>query len=114
MISTTEAAAYIGVHVNTLRKWVKDGKVRPAYVSPGGQMKWDKTRLRGPSGQPCCAQAKELRMAHGWWFHVVSIFCDHCLGATQTARQLIDGSHICPSCDLTWNPYDQTPVGIHE
>ena len=25
LISTTEAATYLGVHINTIRRWIKDG-----------------------------------------------------------------------------------------
>lgn len=35
-LSPKDAAAYLGVHEDTLKRWVKDGRI-PVFVTPG---KW--------------------------------------------------------------------------
>lgn len=41
-VSTGEAAAYLGIHPETLRRWVADGLVTPAFRTPRrGDMRWD-------------------------------------------------------------------------
>lgn len=46
LISTGEAAKTIGVHATTLLRWWQDGKVIPAYVTPGKHARWDLDDLR--------------------------------------------------------------------
>jgi excisionase family DNA binding protein len=41
LVSTGEAAAAIGVNETTLQRWAHQGKVRPAYRTPGGHFRWD-------------------------------------------------------------------------
>jgi 8-oxo-dGTP pyrophosphatase MutT (NUDIX family) len=45
-LSTGQAAAAIGVHVHTLRRWVNDGLVEPSHRTPAGHARWDLDDLR--------------------------------------------------------------------
>jgi excisionase family DNA binding protein len=41
-VSTGEAADYLGIHSETLRRWVTDGLVTPTFRTPRrGDMRWD-------------------------------------------------------------------------
>jgi 8-oxo-dGTP pyrophosphatase MutT (NUDIX family) len=41
-VSTGEAADYLGIHPETLRRWVTDGLVTPTFRTPRrGDMRWD-------------------------------------------------------------------------
>lgn len=40
----TEAAAYLGVHPDTLRRWEKAGKIR-VYRTPGGERRFERADL---------------------------------------------------------------------
>jgi excisionase family DNA binding protein len=113
ILTTPQAAAYIGVHPDTLRKWVKTGQIKPSIVTRGGHLRWDKRLLRPPIAPPCCDLARTLLMAHGWWSHDQLTKCDQCNNYKYNLRQLIDGSHICPHCDISW-PFDKDEVGVHE
>jgi DNA-binding transcriptional MerR regulator len=46
LVSTSEAAAELGVSVRTLQQWRHDGTVLPDVVTPGGHARWDVERLR--------------------------------------------------------------------
>jgi excisionase family DNA binding protein len=46
LMSTAEAAEWIGVTVGTLQRWALDGHVTPALRLPGGEYRWDRTDLR--------------------------------------------------------------------
>lgn len=45
MLSISKAAKYLGVSIQTLRRWAKDGKLRPSYTSPGKHRYYAKTDL---------------------------------------------------------------------
>ena len=32
VLTTTEAAALVGVHPNTMRRWIREGLIEPKYV----------------------------------------------------------------------------------
>lgn len=40
-LSTFEAAQRLGVHRNTLAKWVIKHEVEPHHLTPGGLARWD-------------------------------------------------------------------------
>jgi 8-oxo-dGTP pyrophosphatase MutT (NUDIX family) len=46
LVTTSKAAEQLGVHPATLWRWQKAGTVTPAYVTPGGQARWDLDQLR--------------------------------------------------------------------
>jgi 8-oxo-dGTP pyrophosphatase MutT (NUDIX family) len=52
LVSTSEAAAAIDISVPTLWRWQKQGKVKPAWTTPGGKHKWDVNDLRKQLGLP--------------------------------------------------------------
>lgn len=43
-LSPTEAAAHVGVHVDTIKRWAAQGKV-PAFRTPGGWWRFDADEL---------------------------------------------------------------------
>lgn len=43
---TGPAAEALGVHPVTLWRWWKAGRVHPAWITAGGQTRWDVTDLR--------------------------------------------------------------------
>jgi predicted site-specific integrase-resolvase len=45
-VSTSVAAAAIGVTRGTLVRWWNDGTVTPALLTPGGHARWDIDDLR--------------------------------------------------------------------
>ena len=49
-LSTSEAAAALSVHVRTLQKWAREGQVKAAFRTPGGDYKWDLADLRAQLG----------------------------------------------------------------
>jgi excisionase family DNA binding protein len=49
-VSTGEAARALGVGLTTLRTWAAEGKVTPAYRTPGGHLRWDLADLRRQLG----------------------------------------------------------------
>jgi 8-oxo-dGTP pyrophosphatase MutT (NUDIX family) len=40
-ISTSQAAKALGIHTMTLLRWQQRGLVKPAWVTPGGQYRWN-------------------------------------------------------------------------
>jgi hypothetical protein len=50
LVGTREAAAAIGVHAVTLRRWKQEGHVRPAWQTPTGTARWDIDDLRRQVG----------------------------------------------------------------
>jgi excisionase family DNA binding protein len=46
MLTTKEAAEVMGISPRTLQRYVTEGKVRPSYRLPGGQMRWDLDDLK--------------------------------------------------------------------
>jgi 8-oxo-dGTP diphosphatase len=40
-ISTSQAAKALGIHAMTLLRWQQRGLVKPAWVTPGGQYRWN-------------------------------------------------------------------------
>lgn len=44
--TTAQAAADLGIAAATLQRWAKAGKVTPAFVTAGGQYRWDIDDLR--------------------------------------------------------------------
>ena len=49
LIGITEAAKELGVRPETLRRWEAAGKIDPPIRTPGGQRRYDLTKLRGSS-----------------------------------------------------------------
>lgn len=45
-VSSSTAAAALGVHPGTLWRWKKEGKVTPATTTAGGHLRWDVDQLR--------------------------------------------------------------------
>jgi predicted site-specific integrase-resolvase len=41
LVPTGDAAKAIGVGRSTLARWMADGVVKPALVTPGGHARWD-------------------------------------------------------------------------
>lgn len=50
LVTTSKAAAELGIHPATLWRWQQAGTVRPAYTTPGGQARWDVEALRSQLG----------------------------------------------------------------
>ena len=48
LISIKEAAEVLGVSVQTLRRWEKEGKILPTHRTPGGQRRFDLHSLHTP------------------------------------------------------------------
>ncbi len=46
LVRTAEAARVLGVSSETLRRWSRAGKVKPAQRTLGGQDRWDLDDLR--------------------------------------------------------------------
>jgi excisionase family DNA binding protein len=46
LLTTTQAAAELGISRRTLAGWWADGKVKPAFVTAGGHARWDLADLR--------------------------------------------------------------------
>lgn len=46
LISISEAAKYLGVSISTLRRWEAEGHLLPEKRTPGGQRRYDLTRLK--------------------------------------------------------------------
>jgi len=49
-VSTPVAAKALGIGKTTLGVWAREGKVTPAYITPGGQYRWDLDDLRRQLG----------------------------------------------------------------
>lgn len=52
LVSTDAAAAEVGVDPETLRRWVRAGKVTPTLRTAGGQYRWDVDDLRRQLREP--------------------------------------------------------------
>lgn len=46
LVPTGDAARAIGVGRSTLARWMAEGLVKPALVTPGGHARWDVDDLR--------------------------------------------------------------------
>ncbi|MHA6628274.1 helix-turn-helix domain-containing protein [Pseudonocardia sichuanensis] len=51
LLTTTQAAAALGVSARSLARWARDGRLRPALITPGGGQRsgrylWDLEDLR--------------------------------------------------------------------
>jgi len=46
MLTTKEAADFMGISVRTLQRYVTEGKIKPSYRLPGGRMRWDLEELK--------------------------------------------------------------------
>lgn len=46
LVPTGDAAKAIGVGRSTLARWMAEGLVKPALVTPGGHARWDVDDLR--------------------------------------------------------------------
>ena len=46
LVSTGEAAREVGVSRQSLSRWVKEGRVKPAAVTPGGQFRFRISELK--------------------------------------------------------------------
>ena len=46
LLTTREASRLLGLHPQTLTKYVRDGKIRPSMRLPSGQMRWDLADVR--------------------------------------------------------------------
>jgi 8-oxo-dGTP pyrophosphatase MutT (NUDIX family) len=55
-LTSGQAAAAIGVHVHTLRRWANRGLVEPAYRTPAGHARWDLADLRRQLDRPAKEQ----------------------------------------------------------
>lgn len=49
-VSTSRAAEALDVHPSTLWRWQKQGRISPAWTTPGGQARWDLDKLRQQLG----------------------------------------------------------------
>lgn len=43
---TGELAKELEVHIRTVQRWHRDGVIRPAWVTPGGHLRWDIADVR--------------------------------------------------------------------
>lgn len=46
LVTTSEAAAALGVARSTLARWTKEGRLTPTETTLGGQYRWDIEDLR--------------------------------------------------------------------
>lgn len=49
-MTTGEAAKAVGVDRTTLSRWAEEGKVTPAWTTPGGHARWDVEDLKRQLG----------------------------------------------------------------
>jgi hypothetical protein len=40
-VGTTQLAKELGLSPRTIQRYVTDGQIKPAYITPGGQYRWD-------------------------------------------------------------------------
>jgi excisionase family DNA binding protein len=58
LLSSTDLAKRLGINTRTVSRWVQEGKLTPAYTTPGGKYRWrwsdvrQQLGLRGPQEQP--------------------------------------------------------------
>jgi 8-oxo-dGTP pyrophosphatase MutT (NUDIX family) len=62
-LTSGQAAAAIGVHVHTLRRWWNRGLVQPAYRTPAGHARWDLADLRHQLDTPAQPTRQETPVA---------------------------------------------------
>lgn len=58
-VTTRAAASALNLDPATLTRWVKAGKITPAYRTPGGHLRWDVADLRRQLGAPDPAAAEK-------------------------------------------------------
>jgi DNA-binding transcriptional MerR regulator len=46
LVTSGQAAKALGVSLRSLQHWVREGKLVPDYVTPGGHARWDVERVR--------------------------------------------------------------------
>jgi DNA-binding transcriptional MerR regulator len=46
LVTSGQAAKALGVSLRSLQQWVREGKIIPDYVTPGGHARWDVDRVR--------------------------------------------------------------------
>ena len=46
LLSTGEAARALRLNSRSISRWAKQGLIKPALVTPGGQYRWDLDELR--------------------------------------------------------------------
>ena len=46
LLTTSELAKRLGVAARTLQRWRQDGVITPAFVTVGGQARWDEADVR--------------------------------------------------------------------
>lgn len=56
LVSSTRAAAELGVDPTTVWRWYKSGRVRPALITPGGHLRWDMPDLRRQLAEPAAPE----------------------------------------------------------
>lgn len=44
--SVSTAAGFLGVAVSTLRRWHREGRLEPDFVTPGGHRRYSMTKLK--------------------------------------------------------------------
>ena len=69
-LSTSQAAAYLGVHPNTIRRWADDGKLT-AMVTPGGHRRFSQEDLRAFEWRQ--RQEAHSELGANWTSHALSI-----------------------------------------
>jgi excisionase family DNA binding protein len=52
LITTRDLARHLQVHPETVREWVRNGRITPAAVTPGGQFRFDLDDVLRQLGQP--------------------------------------------------------------
>lgn len=45
-ITTGQLAKELEVHLRTVQRWHRDGLIRPAWITPGGHMRWQLEDVR--------------------------------------------------------------------
>lgn len=49
---STDTARELGVTPVTLQRWAKEGRITPAYITPGGHFRWKLDDVRSQLGMP--------------------------------------------------------------